>query len=86
MLALFICAPTGTVTPSQTPHVAAYLMECPMSDDTKDQAAEGKQMTAAEAAKRVKRPVTEIEERKDREGHVVKVPRTSAWPSMPMKF
>lgn len=39
-----------------------------MSDDTKDPAAEGKQMIAAEAAKRVKRPVTEIEERKDREG------------------
>lgn len=43
-------------------------MECPMSDDAKDPAAEGTQMTAAEAAKRVKRSVTEIEERKDREG------------------
>lgn len=47
-----------------------------MSDETKDQAVEGKQMTAADAAKRVKRPVTEIEERKDREGAVVKVPKT----------
>ena len=46
-----------------------------MSDDTKDQAAEGKQMTAAEVAERVKRPVTEIEERKDRGGNVVKVPK-----------
>lgn len=37
MLALFICAPTGTVTPSQTPHVAANLME--LSIVSKDPAA-----------------------------------------------
>ena len=43
-----------------------------MSDDkTKDPAAQAKQMTAAEAAKRVKRSVTELVEGKDGD----KVPR-----------
>ena len=43
-----------------------------MSDDkTKDPAAQAKQMTAAEAAKRVKRTVTELVEGKDGD----KVPR-----------
>lgn len=38
--------------------------------------AEGKQLTPAEAAKRVKRPVTEYVDGKDAKGEIVKVPRT----------
>lgn len=43
---------------------------------TEDPKAEGKQLTAAEAAKRVKRPVTEFVDDKDAKGEAIKVPRT----------
>lgn len=47
-----------------------------MSDDKKqDPAAEAKQMTAAEAAKRVKRPVTVLVDDKDDAGKAIKVPK-----------
>lgn len=46
-----------------------------MSKDSKDPAAEAAQMTAADAAKRVKRPVTEYVDGKDEAGRPAKVPR-----------
>lgn len=47
-----------------------------MSDDkTKDPAAQTKQMTAAEAAKRVKRTVTELVDGKGEDGKTAKVAR-----------
>lgn len=47
---------------------------------TEDPKAEGKQLTAAEAAKRVKRPVTELVDDTDAKGEAIKVPRTKLVP------
>lgn len=50
-----------------------------MSDD-KSKTPEGKQLTAAEAAKRVKRTVTEWVDGKDADGKAVKVPKPKEVP------
>ena len=52
-----------------------------MSDDkTKDPTPEAKQMSAAEAAKRVRRTVTEMVDGKNDDGKLVKVPRKKKVP------
>lgn len=47
---------------------------------SEDPKAEGKQLTAAEAAKRVKRVVTEFVDFKDGKGEIVKVPKSKKVP------